>query len=90
MTTITVQDRLAAAQLSSEWRYSQNADTRRLGELLLLATQIEGFEHNYSIAAITKASSAIKHASLGTTKLMINALEGLGYMAHSPRLYREV
>jgi hypothetical protein len=89
MTTITVQDRLTAAQLSSEWRYSQNANTRRLGELLLLATQIEAFEHNYSIPAIVKANSAIKHASLGTTKLMVNALEALGYMSHSSRLDRE-
>jgi len=88
MTTITEQIRTEAAHLASKLRGSSHRQERNLGDLLLLALQVEGFDHSYSGDAIVKAQLAIIYAELGAERLMARALEELSALRGYGRLYK--
>jgi len=65
MTTITIQDRISANYHASQWRRADHWSRRELGDLLLLATQVEGFPHNYTDKVVRVAETAIRAIANG-------------------------
>jgi hypothetical protein len=65
MTSITIQDRITASYQAAQWRRETHWSRRELGDLLLLATQVEGFPHNYTDKVVRVAEQAIRAIAKG-------------------------
>ena len=74
MTTNFVSNRLTAADVSAEWRRSDDKSMRDMGDLLLIATQVEGFPWNYTDRAVHVAEEAIRCIGNGRTQQCIEEL----------------
>jgi hypothetical protein len=87
MTTITVKDRIAANYHASVWRQSETRSRRDLGDLLLLATQVEAFDHNYTDKAVSVAERAISAIGNGDSDQCVEELLKLDELRYSDTLW---